>query len=150
MSRILFVTNDPRPVPNYARWWRLRLQPNRDGIIHILRLDIKGLADWNQRIFPSLMPWSGSVEFFDGRDDWSFPHDWAFDLIEDPTVWPSRLIQSIFQREYLDVLGTYWALRVPYPEWEPLTDIGDLVHPTRAEHTFRVASRKYYPPQREE
>lgn len=75
MSRVLLVTEDPRSLPSSElHWWRQRLTPNEDGIYYVIytdRVDVDsryGKEQWEYGV------WAGYVDYFDGRDDWSFPY----------------------------------------------------------------------------
>ncbi|MBB3752461.1 hypothetical protein FHT44_004973 [Mycolicibacterium sp. BK634] len=68
MSRILQIVDDDRPVPKDACWWSLLLEPNEDGYFYVEQLHVPD--NWDGR-----RPWSYSIEYFDGRNDWSWPFD---------------------------------------------------------------------------
>ena len=127
MSRILAVNSniDRGPVPEEAQWWRHVLQPNEDRIVYTMQLGVfdQGVEDI----------WAWDVEYYDGRDDWSFPYVYK--------IWQGT--PRGFHRWYipnrlyvLDVLDFLppgvqpWSdLVLPNWQWEGLTDWGDHEHP---------------------
>lgn len=68
MSRVLLAPHPERPIHKLACWWRLRLFPNPDGHVYVQQIDIPD--DWPA----GFEPWSGYIDYFDGRNDWSYPH----------------------------------------------------------------------------
>ncbi|QNJ56899.1 hypothetical protein SEA_REINDEER_89 [Mycobacterium phage Reindeer] len=69
MSRILLMNDDDRQVPHTACWWRLRLYRNADGFYYTQQLHVG--EDWTP---DSHIPWSGHIDYYDGRNDWTWPY----------------------------------------------------------------------------
>jgi hypothetical protein len=108
VSRLLVVAGDTRKKPTVICWWRRELQ-EQDGTnyIAISRLAVDGGTDWKDS-------WAGSIEYFDGRDDWFFPY--AHRVSPTKSVidkYPVKLdIVEVSKRRYfLDILDVTWPGR---------------------------------------
>ncbi|AEK10011.1 hypothetical protein FDH96_gp100 [Mycobacterium phage Rey] len=73
-------------MPETACWWRLRLQPNEDGYACVHQWHVG--EDWTPEKY---IPWSGHIDYFDGRNDWSWPYK-----VETHVVYP-HLKESYYQ-----------------------------------------------------
>ncbi|WP_074354626.1 hypothetical protein [Mycobacteroides abscessus] len=105
MSRLLVVADDTRKKPTVVCWWRHELQEQAGtGYISITRLAVDGGTDWKD-------PWAGSIEYFDGRDDWIFPY--AHRVTPKKSVidrYPVKLdiVEIVKERYFLDILDVAW------------------------------------------
>lgn len=75
MSRILLVKDDPRSLPcSELHWWRHKLKPNSDLIYHVTSVDLIEVDPKYGKESVDYGAWSGYIDYFDGRNDWSFPY----------------------------------------------------------------------------
>lgn len=106
MSRLLAVRDDDRDIPDNACWWRLRLAPNAEGWTSVIQLDRH--PGW----------WCGYVDYFDGRNDWSWPFGIAHhdEYPEDELIGrrPIRIYPAVHYLDILDVVP-------PHLGWYRLT-----------------------------
>ncbi|ATN94052.1 hypothetical protein J4U01_gp106 [Mycobacterium phage Kumao] len=116
MSKILVVSHDPRTIPSEALWWRKRLYPCREypNYYYVMRADVPG--------------WAYSVEYFDGRNDWTFPY--KVKVSENLNIDRFRNPEAPRIRDYkIDILDVVPPLSDPLGYWEPITQPGDFQHP---------------------
>lgn len=118
MSRILIVADDPRPLPDDASWWRLKLHRgmvNDDGNLLIQCLDVGDEGDFSTA-------WAAHLEYFDGQGDWSFPF--------------THRVTTKDRRLYLDVL----MVESPGVRWRRISM--DTLHPDDERYTlsYRVGA----------
>ncbi|QSM01139.1 hypothetical protein SEA_NANOSMITE_94 [Mycobacterium phage Nanosmite] len=125
------MDDDSRQVPEEACWWRLRLRRNPEtGYVYLIQTD--GHDE----------PWAGYLEYYDGRDDWTFPYRWQTnvarkfeDIMASPDPYgfgpPIEHVRTIItgQIYYLDVLDVtppHWpdVCVLDKYMWRKLTDDG--------------------------
>jgi hypothetical protein len=130
VSRILFVLDDARTVPWEACWWRLRLRRNVDGNVAITQVYIP-----EGRTLEDFEPWAGHTDYFDGRNDWSWPYkaQTSFDepKFDGPWIDCDRTIAIRPGSYYLDVLDTVPPDVSDTSRWTQLTRPGIHIHPGR-------------------
>jgi hypothetical protein len=131
MSRILMVSNDDRKVPAHACWWRLRLRKNDDGVVYMSQYHIpEDRLPWDGK----WIPWSGHVDYFDGRNDWSWPfaQTVTMETKSNPVAsdYPELMIIT-GQTYYLDVLDVTPPDSTESSQWLQLTPPVDQAHPGR-------------------
>lgn len=124
MSRILWANWDDRPMPPGVCWWRLPLRPNADGNCAVTQGHVPD--PWDQKT----LPWLAHVDYFDGRDDWSWP--FAHRLTPVPTL--PTLLAQVWKEAHIAV--HYYHLDVldimpPAMDggWRQLTEFYDHRHP---------------------
>jgi hypothetical protein len=128
------LQRDPIVDPQ-ALWWRLKLQPNRDGNLVVMQMDPTADVFGGGNREPQWVSW----EIFDG-------YDTLIDAgLDKPTVAEIRLIDNrgsadvyhnhtfISRLEmWLDALHT--EPPTPSDRWRALTSPGDFIHPDDAPH----------------
>jgi hypothetical protein len=126
MSRILLVNKDIRgPIPEEVQWWRHVLSPNDNGIMWTLRI---GVGEF----MSPFKPWAWDIEYYDQRNDWSFPY--AYKMWEGRSKRVFKPFESPkFVLDVLDILPPGiqpWSdLVLPNWHWEAITDWGVHEHP---------------------
>lgn len=123
------MNDDDRQVPYTACWWRLRLHPNEDGLYYTEFLHVG--EDWTPG---SYVPWSGHIDYYDGRNDWSWPFDYRVNLeYETLDHWGhDHTPIGLDKKCYLDVLDvvppSLPTTHSPHTPWCRLT-LGINYHP---------------------
>lgn len=114
VSPIPPLEKDDLIVPAEASWWRLQLPTNDDKILYYQRTD-GSLPD---------ATWA-EVEFFDGETT-------ILDAgLDTPNVW-GIVLQNFppSSRTWLELLCV--GPPTPNPDWKPLTEPGNHIHPDDA------------------
>jgi hypothetical protein len=144
MSRVLMVYNDDRKVPHNACWWRLALTPNADGHVAVTQLH----SPWSRE----RPPWSAHIDYFDGRNDWSWPFEHhlsdnlaeVVDLYRTVDLYRGHPYRYIYPtKQYLDVLDVMPPDVSETSRWLQLTAVGEQIYPTER-LSFWPRSRQHW------
>jgi hypothetical protein len=129
------VTDDDRKVPRVACWWRLPLRANADGHVAVTQYHIPDdKIPWDGQ----WMPWSGHIDYFDGRNDWSWPFAVKttnnFDEMDREYGDIYKIIYPT--RHYLNVLDMVPPDAGLTSQWLQVTEPGNRVLPREGEFGY--------------
>lgn len=129
MSRVLVVNNDDRPVPMDACWWTLRLgrgNVDEHGNVAVHRYDVPPGEDFREYSW-----WTATLDYFDGRNDWSWPFKTDFRMAE-----PRHQLAGYIQPTllwYVSVLDLIPPHCTPDTKWMQASRPGDHYLPKHPE-----------------
>lgn len=129
MSRILAVTNDDRTIPHNVCWWRLSLPKNDAGHVAVTQYHIpENKLPWDG----SWTPWSGHIDYFDDRNDWSWPFSATLtnNHAEMDNKYGGEYLITFPTKFYLNVLDVLPPDVSETSRWLQVTEPGDRRLPT--------------------